>query len=205
MNIFWIILGALILTVAIFALYRFIKVRIQYKRSQDLRLERVKPLVEKLENNQQLTRDDVRPFAEDLLAREITYEFLKNHKNLDLFPEEFNTIVKGAESHLANWLEFPTELDVCPDEIEHLQRVTIDYDGDDNFVHYEVFRYRTNEPHWAAKDGWILGVVGPYFDDSKPYDFAQSTFSRIISMSENSDPEAEAKWVHQNISMREWN
>jgi len=111
-------------------------------------------------------------------------------------------LVKSAESHLANWLEFPTELDAIPDEMEHIKRVSIDFDGQGNNVHYEVFKYRVNEPHWAAKDGWILGVVGPYFDDSEPYSPAVATFSRVSSTVDKMTPEEEARWVHENISMK---
>lgn len=55
--------------------------------------------------------------------------------------------------------------------------------------------------HWAAKNGWIIGVVGPYFDDSNPFDFPQATFSRVSSMLDKASPDDEAKWVHDNISM----
>jgi hypothetical protein len=115
-----------------------------------------------------------------------------------LFPDIFNTIEKGAETDLANWLEFPTELDACPDEIELEEKVIIDFDGD-NLCYY-VFKFRTYEPHWAAKDGWILGVAGPYFDYSKPYDFV-SVFSRFTSKQGEISPKEEAKWVHDNIAM----
>jgi hypothetical protein len=57
--------------------------------------------------------------------------------------------------------------------------VTINFDEEGNKVDYHVFKYRVNEPHWAAKDGWMLGVVGPYFDDSKATDWPHSTFSRL--------------------------
>ncbi len=76
------------------------------------------------------------------------------------------------------------------------------FDGQNNLVHYEEFKYRFNEPHRAAKDGWILGVVGPYFDDSKPYDNAQCAFRRVSSTVAKALAEEEAKWVHENLSMR---
>ena len=85
--------------------------------------------------------------------------------------------------------------------MEHIKRVTIDYDGQSNFVHYEVFKFRM-EPHWAAKDGWLLGVVGPYFDDSQPYDPVGSTFSRLSSKFDLISADDEAKWVHDNIAKR---
>ncbi|UWY30128.1 hypothetical protein N4T20_09335 [Flavobacterium sp. TR2] len=202
MKTFLIILGLIILVIAIFGLYRLVTVKRQNSKLNAERFERVKELYNKLESGQNLTEKDVLPFAQNLLTRESSYELLRDRNKTDIFPKEYYTIVKGAESNLANWLEFPTELNACPDEIEHLKRVTYDFDGQNNFVHYEVFKCRVNEPHWAAKDGWFLGVVGPYFDDSKPYDFPHATFSRINSTLNNITAEEEAKWVHENISLR---
>jgi hypothetical protein len=147
-----------------------------------------------------VTSGDVLPFATNLLTRETTFQLLNEHGKTDLFPKELYSIEKGAESNLANWLEFPTELDSCPDEIEHVKKVTIDFDS--NNVHYHVFKFRVNEPHWAAKDGWMLGIVGPYFDDSEPYHFPGATFSRLNSKFDTTSPDEEAKWVHENISLR---
>ncbi|MFH6993425.1 hypothetical protein [Flavobacterium sp. FlaQc-48] len=202
MKTFLIILGLIILVIAIFGLYRLVTVKRQNRKLNAERFERVKELYEKLESGQNLTEKDVLPFAQNVLTRESSYQLLRDQNKTDIFPKEYNTIVKGAESNLANWLEFPTELNACPDEIEHLKRVTYDFDGQNNFVHYEVFKCRVNEPHWAAKDGWFLGVVGPYFDDSKPYDFPHTTFSRINSTLNKITADEEAKWVHENISLR---
>ncbi len=203
MIILLLVIGLLLLSIAIFVVYRLIKVKRQNSRLNAERFERVKPLHDKLKSGHSLTESDIYPFAENLLTREATFELLKEHNMTYLFPGEYYTIVKGAESNLVNWLEFPTELDACPDEIQYIKRVTIDFDGQNNFVHYEVFKCRVNEPHWAAKDGWFLGVVGPYFDDSKPYDFPHCTFSRISSTIDKITPEEEAKWVHDNIANRQ--
>lgn len=202
MKTFLIILGLIVLVITIFGLYRLVTVKRQNRKLNAERFERVKELYNKLESGQNLTEKDVLPFAQNLLTRESSYQLLRDQNKTDIFPKEYYTIVKGAESNLANWLEFPTELNACPDEIEHLKRVTYDFDGQNNFVHYEVFKCRVNEPHWAAKDGWFLGVVGPYFDDSKPYDFPHATFSRINSTFNEITADEEAKWVHENISLR---
>lgn len=202
MNIALIVIGAIILTIAIFVVYRLVIVKRQNSKLNKERFDRIKPIYDKLERKQTITMQDVFPFAKNLLTREVAFQLLSDHNKTDLFPTEFFSLVKGAESNLANWLEFPTELDACPDEMEHIKRVTFDFDGQDNNVHYEVFRYRVNEPHWAAKNGWMLGVVGPFFDDSKPYDFPGATFSRISSTLDKVSPDEEAKWVHENISMR---
>jgi hypothetical protein len=196
------IILVVVAVIIIFAVYRIGIVRSQKRRLNDKRFERIKELYDKIESGETLTESDVFPFAENILTREITYQLLSEHNKIYLFPKEYYSIVKGAESNLANWLEYPTELDACPDEIEHVKRITLDFDGQNNFVHYEVFKYKVNEPHWAANDGWILGVVGPYFDDSKPYDFPHATFSRISSRLGEVTAEEEASWVHENISKR---
>ena len=201
MKIGFVIVG-IISVIVMFAVYRIITVRIQSKKLNEELFARVQPLYDKLKNGQVLNLEEIFHYAQDLQTREITYQLLNNNNKTDLFPKEFFTIVKGAESNLVNWLMFPTELNACPDEIEYIKRVTIDFDGKNNFIHYEVFKYRVNEPHWAAENGWMLGVVGPYFDDSKPYDFPHSTFSRVSSTIDKVTPEEEVQWVHENISLK---
>ena len=195
-----IIVGILIGLIVVFALYRYIKVNYQNRKLNRQRFDRIRLLCEKLESGQGVDPQDVLPFAENIATRGITFQLLSSHDKKDLFPKDYYTLIKGAESHLANWLEFPTELDACPDEMEHIKRVSFDLQGND--VHYEVFKYRVNEPHWAAKDGWMLGVVGPYFDDSEPYSHAGATFSRVSSTVDKITPEEEAQWVHEHIAMR---
>jgi hypothetical protein len=195
-----IIVGSVIAALVAFVVYRYIKViRLGIKQSR-MRDERVKALLDKFESGKEVTHDDVLPFAEALRTRESTYKLLSDRDRLDLFPEHHVTIESGAAGNLANWLEFPTELDTCPDEMEHIGRHTFVHDGR-NF-HYEVFKYRIGEPHWAAANGWMLGAAGPYFDDSKPYDFPSGTFSRCSSTVDNQSAEDEARWIHENIGLR---
>jgi len=181
-------------------IYRYFSFKRESVETHKLRFERIQPLYEKLESGNEISKEEVLKYAKDNKTREMTYQILAEHKKTELFPKEYLTIESGAESNLLNWLEFPTELDKVPDDIEHLKRVTIKFDGNDVFYH--VFKYMTNEPHWAAENGWMLGVVGPYFDDSKPYDFPAATFSRCSSKVGEIEPEDEAKWVHENIALK---
>ena len=202
MKITFIIIGVVILVIVMFLAYRAIAFQAEGRKFNEECMMRIQPLYEKLKNGQTLVKEDIFLYAQDIKTREITYQFLKENNQTDLFPKEFYTIVKAAEANLVNWLMFPTELGVCPDEIEYIKRVSIDFDGKNHFVHYEVFKFRVNEPHLAAKNGWELGVVGPYFDDSQPYEnFPSSTFSRGGSM-EKISPEMEVKWVHENITLK---
>lgn len=202
MDITTLIVITIIVFITAFAAFRLFDVKTKKQKLELERSARILPLYEKAESAQGLTADDILPFAQNPLTRYDTFLYLKALGQLQLFPQEYNTLIKGAESSLAVWLEFPTELDACPDEMEHIKRVTIDFDGRNNFIHYEVFKYRINPPHRAADYIWILGVVGPFFDDSQPYDFPASTFSRVSSTVDQVTPEEEVMWVHKNIGMR---
>jgi hypothetical protein len=166
------------------------------------KFKRLQPLYDKFDAGEHLTSSDIYDYAKDKMTRELTFHLLQKRQLTGLFPGDFYTIEKAAESNLANWLEFPTELDACPDEMEHLKKVTIDFDGDHRFVFYHVYGFKMYPPHWAASIGWMLGVVGPYFDSSKPYDHPNSTFSRLHKSYATHFPEEEAKWVHENIFLK---
>jgi hypothetical protein len=197
MNVIVFVIGLIILVAILFIVYRYVTVQIQNKKLSQSRFDRIKPLHEKLESRQDLHPEFIFPYAQNLLTRQEAFLMLNHYNRADLFPKEFYTIEKGAESNLAIWLEFPTELGACPDEIELVKKVSLDIDS--NKFLYFVFKFRINEPHWASKDGWMIGVVGPYYDNSRPYDFPSATFSRFDSRFETTSPDEEAKWVHENI------
>jgi hypothetical protein len=193
--------GIIILVLALLAAYRFISLQIQNRRLNKKRFERIQPLYELLQKGQTPGAAALLPYAQNLLTREMTYKLLQQYGKAELFPASYFSIEKSAESNLANWLESPTELHACPDEMVYLKRVSIEFDHSDSLEHYEVFKFRINEPNPAAKHGWMLGVVGPYSDDSKPYDFPKLTFSRN-SRSDKVTPEEEVQWVYDNIALR---
>ena len=200
MKIVLIIIGGIVLLIILFLIYRYYAFKKERTQTHKKRFERVQPIYEKLENGEEVKKEDVFEYAKDNKTREMIYQILHEHNKIELFPREYLTIESGAECNLVNWLEFPTELDKAPDDIKHLEKVKIEFDGNDVFYH--VFKYMTVDPHWAAKDGWMLGVVGPYFVDSKPYDFPGATFSRCNSKVGEVEPEIEAKWVHENIALK---
>lgn len=105
----------------------------------------------------------------------------------DLFPEEFRNQEALAESDMVNWLVYPTELARVPDEIERMKVISVPEGGD--VLDYYVFRFRTFPPHWAAEDGWMAGVSGPFLRSQSPTPEAQgSTFSSFESW-ESKTPE----------------
>lgn len=137
--------------------------------------------------------------AKSIETRADFYTLLTQYHKEALFPKAYYSFEKAAESVLTNWLVYPTELDTIPSAIEFVEKVDLK-EKDTTFIYY-VLRYKTEEPHWAAKDGWMLGVVGPYFQDSKPYDWTTGTFSRFSKVGETS-PEKEVEWAHKNVFRR---
>lgn len=159
----------------------------------------MRDLYNKLEKGQNISREEIYPFVEDKWTRVNAYRLLAKYGILDLFPSEYLSFQKAAEANLCWWLRFPSELDAIPDEIEHVKQVSFDSDGKQNFVYYEVFKFRTDSPHWASEKGWMIGVVGPYYDYSKPYDFPGATYSRLKKIMDIT-PEEEVKWAYENRS-----
>lgn len=96
------------------------------------------------------------------------YERLEALGKSSLFPEEFRTQEAFAESHMVEWLVYPTELGRAPDEIELMAVFAVDTETEDGAIEYYVFRFRTHPPHWAADKGWLAGIAGPYLQKDKP-------------------------------------
>jgi len=109
--------------------------------------------------------EDVAGHAE---MRNRLYLTLGTLGELSLFPKKYRTQKAFAESDMVNWLVYPTELARVPDEIELITVVTIDTRLPGGVYDYYLFRFRTDEPHWAAKYGWIAGVSGPYLRKKQP-------------------------------------
>lgn len=97
----------------------------------------------------------------------------------ELFPDEHRELKYIAESDLAAWLLHPNELDAVPDNIELAE--VIEREGGEPREKYRfyVFKFRTLEPHWMAKHGWVAGVAGPYWDGEDPEDAPPGVFSRF--------------------------
>ena len=101
-------------------------------------------------------------------TRSILYRFLYDQKHMDLFPDQYKGLEQIAESDLVQHLLLPMELNAVPDEMELL--LTIEREEDDPPRKYRsfLFKFRTIPPHWAAKDGWMVGIAGPYWEDEEP-------------------------------------
>ncbi|GAA4751591.1 hypothetical protein [Flavisolibacter ginsenosidimutans] len=174
-------------------------VKIQRPRSDKYDSTVFENLYNKLYFHQNLSKAEIDSFTINSDTRAEFYDLLEEFKREDIFPPEFNTFEKAAESRLTNWLEYPTELDTIPSQLELLKKVNL-IDSGVTYTYY-AFRFKTEQPHWAAKDGWMIGVVGPYLKDSKPYDWTGGTFSNF-KKEKQITPEKEAEWAHKNVFKR---
>ncbi|HXL57545.1 MAG TPA: helix-turn-helix domain-containing protein [Chitinophagaceae bacterium] len=93
-------------------------------------------------------------------------------------------------------LEYPAELDTIPSKIEFVTKEIIQ-EADTTFTYY-VFKFKTDPPHWAAEDGWMIGCVGPYRKFDNPYAWPKGTFSRFNHIDSVSTKE-EAIWCHDHV------
>ena len=155
----------------------------------------VGPLIKKLAARESVSRTEILFMVQDPSLRHAVYRVLEAYNRSDLFPLEFFTIEKGAESFLVTWLEFPTELGRAPHEIELYTTVDLNEREDQT---YYVFKYRMTGDHWAVENDWMLGVAGPYGNESQPYDTPRRIFSRFYSVDRIS-ARGEVQWVHENI------
>jgi hypothetical protein len=101
-------------------------------------------------------------------CRKWLFDGLHKLERAQLFPRELRTQSALAESDLVNWLLHPTELGRPPDEIEFVQTVAFDTETDAGWADIFLFRFRTHPPHWAARDGWMAGVSGPFLRKDQP-------------------------------------
>jgi len=141
---------------------------------------------------------DVERFARDRETRMVLYDALEHHGRLQLFPAQYATPEAIAEADLVLWLCHPNELDAAPDEIELMARIPVPGDPSSDMRYY-LFRYRTRPPHWAAKDGWLAGVAGPYPVSGTVSAGAAGTFSRFEPY-DSRTPEEHVRVTHEATS-----
>ena len=192
-----ILLGILLFTFLVAAILFFNDyfVKQKFRNFIAKKYKAIQGIKHKLEAKEAIDAIDLINLVKQPGLRHAVYQMLGAYDMSALFPAEYLTHEKGAESFLVTWLEFPTELGRAPDEIELLTKITLE----ENELDYYVFKYRTIKPKWAAKLNWMMGVSGPYSTNSLPYDVPKRIFSRFNTVNSVS-AKNEVTWVHQNIN-----
>jgi hypothetical protein len=139
---------------------------------------RIAPVTEALERGDTPAAESLLSFAKDRVTRKVLYDSLAEHDKVELFPQEHRTWEAFAEADLVAWLCHPNELGAPPDEIELTMQLPAPGDAEGP-NRYFLLRFRTHPPHWAAGDGWMAGVAGPYDVEKEPEPHALGTFSRF--------------------------
>jgi len=179
MKIVLIVLIAIIAVVIALLVYLYIRtVSGEYRRTGNLQ-EEIKGVVNEIREGGLPDKSEIEAFARSSRTRNILLHSLRELDSEDLFPEKYLTVPSIAESDMVYWLMHPNELDSAPDEIVPVYESTVIIDGKEN--QFFVFKFRTLGDHWAAKDGWMAGVAGPYLKGGKPEPFARNVFSSFES------------------------
>jgi hypothetical protein len=189
--------GGLAGLVALFIVWRLYATIAGGRRAYRVRMARIAPVIEALDAGRDPGEADLVTFARDRRTRQVLYDALEHHDKLALFPKEFLTWDAFAEADLVGWLGHPNELGAAPDEIELMATLPAPRAQG----HYFLFRYRTLAPHWAAGDGWMAGVAGPYDLTAVPRPFGPGTFSRFEAY-DSRTPEEHVEVTHRVVVER---
>jgi hypothetical protein len=189
------IVGAIVVAVGGFVAWRVWATYAGGARVYAELTDRIGPVEQRLAAGQDPDPADVLRFAQDRATRKVLYDALDHHGKLQLFPAAYATPEAMAEADLVLWLCHPNELAAPPDEIELMARVPVPKEPS-SAMKYFVFRYRTKPPHWAAKDGWLAGIAGPYPETGSVSPGASGTFSRFEAY-DSRTPEEHVRVTHE--------
>ncbi len=143
--------------------------------------------IKKLDVDPQNAKEEIVRLTQNIELRNVLYDALKESGKLQHFPNRFLNQESLAESDLAFWLAHPNELGKAPDEIELKAKISKTMSNNKTGEFY-LFRFRVKEPHWAAKNGWMAGMTGPYIKGGELETSAEGTFSELDSYeSKNAD------------------
>lgn len=162
----------------------------------------IAPVVDPIEDGKPPDLKAIREMASQPLCRNDLFDALEEIGKQDLFPREFRTVERFAESLLASWLSHPNELQRAPDAIELIGEHELDSECELGPVRYFAFRYRIDPPSFAADRGWMLGVCGPFLRGADaPLVEPTGLFSELESV-ESQDVGAFVQRVHLGAMSR---
>lgn len=183
---------AIVVLLSAFVWWRYTSVARGARQRDQRILPLIDPIGEKLASGKQPSIEEIENVANKSYARPFLYQALKHFERLDLFPKRFTTPEAQAESKLAYWMMHPNELQDAPETIELSEKVTRQLDGEK--VDFYVFRYQMTDGHWAARDGWLLGLAGPFFENDVPYSGVAGAFSRCGDKYAEIKPDELVEW-----------
>ena len=191
------VLAIVVATIILLVAWLYFRAVAGGRRAYKALADRIAPVTNALKNGEVPPEDSLRRFAADRETRKVLFEALESFEKVSLFPPEYRTWEYLAEADLVAWLAHPNELGSVPSEIELVGRVPEPGSTSPDSAYF-VFRFRVLEPHWAAKNGWLAGVAGPYSTSRPPTAGGRGTFSRFDA-AERHTPEEHVALAHQAV------
>jgi hypothetical protein len=163
---------ALVVGVAVYLRARFVR---QHRVRDEALWQMLQPIGARLLDGDAVDAVEVRELARRPAPRIVLLGLLKHAGKTALFPSELLTRRAEAESKLASWLMLPNELQNEPSELDLMEIASRSFRGTQ--VEIYVFKYKMPAGHWSGDD-WQLAVVGPFFEEDKPYEGKFGAFAR---------------------------
>ena len=139
---------------------------------------RLDPIGVRLEAGQIVSSEEIEKLAGKPEIRFMLFAMLRQMDPPDLLPSAYISSIAEGESSLAYWMMHPNEFGDAPDKIEFLETLRRTAQGGHE-VEFHVYRFRMADGHWAAKDGWQLGLAGPMRAGIEPYSEMPGAFARV--------------------------
>jgi hypothetical protein len=192
-----IVLGVIVGLIVLAFAALLINLQLASARQRKRIAQLLEPVTGPLRSGAELPVAAVRQLASNPQTRNHLYQALEGAGKQHLFPAEFRTPERFAESDMASWLAHPNELGAAPDEIKLVKVASVPTSEAGN-VQWYLFRFRTNPPHWAAKNGWMAGASGPYpKSPGAGLKTPRGTFSELHAF-EAKSPDEHVKQLHDH-------
>ena len=197
----WYVVGGLFGLFVAFIVWRLASVSRGARQRDERLLARLDPIGHKIDAGETVTAEEVRALAEAPEMRYLLFHGLRAMEKAELLPTDFSSPIQQAEAALVYWMLHPNELQDPPENIDHVKEVIHPIPGNETAV-FHVFRYHMPAEHWAGKDGWLLGVVGPMEEDLEPYERMPGAFSRCNDKVGDITPEELVAWYADMMTQK---
>ena len=169
--------GVALVLLLLFIAWRWTSVGRGMRKRDERIIRRLDPVARRIESGQPVSPQEIETLAERPELRFMFFAMAREMKREELLPTKYSSSAAQGESALAYWMMHPNELQDAPDAIELVETLKRPVDGQEADFH--VYRYKMAAGHWAAKDGWILGLAGPMKGSGEPYSELPGAFSRV--------------------------